>query len=41
MVNSAETFEKFIELKDIIVKSNGKTILNIPHALIPADRITA
>ncbi|MEA9604362.1 ATP-binding cassette domain-containing protein [Polynucleobacter sp. JS-JIR-II-c23] len=36
-----ENFEKFIELKDIIVKSNGRTILNIPHALIPADRITA
>ena len=41
MVNAMETFEKFIELKDIIVKSNGRTILNIPHALIPADRITA
>ncbi|MBU3624845.1 ATP-binding cassette domain-containing protein [Polynucleobacter sp. JS-Safj-400b-B2] len=41
MVNSAETFEKFIELKDIIVKSNGRAILNIPHAIIPADRITA
>ena len=41
MVNAMENFEKFIELKDIIVKSNGRTILNIPHALIPADRITA
>ncbi|MBU3617009.1 ATP-binding cassette domain-containing protein [Polynucleobacter sp. JS-Polo-80-F4] len=41
MVNSVETFEKFIELKDIVVKSNGRTILNIPHAIIPADRITA
>ena len=41
MVNSVENFEKFIELKDIIVKSNGRTILNIPHAIIPADRITA
>ena len=41
MVNAMETFEKFIELKDIIVKSNGRTILSIPHALIPADRITA
>ncbi len=41
MVNAAENFEKFIELKDIIVRSNGKTILDIPHALIPADRITA
>jgi tungstate transport system ATP-binding protein len=41
MVNTADNFEKFIELKDIIVKSNGRTILNIPHAIIPADRITA
>ena len=41
MVNTAEHFEKFIELKDIVVKSNNRTILNIPHAIIPADRITA
>jgi tungstate transport system ATP-binding protein len=41
MVDTMENFEKFIELTDIIVKSNGRTILNIPHALIPADRITA
>ena len=41
MVNAMENFEKFIELKDIIVKSNSRIILNIPHALIPADRITA
>ena len=41
MVNTSHEFEKFIELKDIIVKSNGRTILNIPHAVIPADRITA
>ena len=41
MVDTADNFEKFIELKDIIVKSNGRTILNIPHAIIPADRITA
>ena len=41
MVNMHETFEKFIELKDINVKSNGRTILNIAHAIIPADRITA
>ena len=40
MVNTSFDFEKYIELKDIIVKSNGKTILNIPHAIIPADRIT-
>ena len=41
MVNVTHDFEKFIELKDIIVKSNGRIILNIPHAIIPADRITA
>ena len=41
MVNTTEDFEKFIELKDVIVRSNGRTILNIPHAIIPADRITA
>jgi tungstate transport system ATP-binding protein len=41
MVNTTPEFEKFIELKDIIVKSNGRNILNIPHAIIPADRITA
>jgi len=41
MVNAEHGFEKFIELKDIIVKSNGRTILNIPFAIIPADRITA
>jgi len=40
-IESEEKFEKFIELKDIIVMSNGRTILNIPHAIIPADRITA
>lgn len=41
MVNLTEQFERFIELKDLTVKSNGRTILNIPHAIIPADRITA
>ena len=41
MVNVSEQFEKFIELKNITVVSNGRTILNIPHAIIPADRITA
>ena len=40
-VETAESFEKFIELTNIIVKSNGRTILNIPHAIIPANRITA
>jgi tungstate transport system ATP-binding protein len=41
MVNVTEQFERFIELRDITVKSNGRVILNIPHAIIPADRITA
>ena len=45
MVNSSnnvqEQFSKFIELKNITVQSHGKTILNIPHAIIPADCITA
>ena len=41
MDNTNEQFEKFIELKDITVKSNGRIILSIQHAIIPADRITA
>ena len=41
MVNMTEQFERFIELRDITVKSNGRVILNIQHAIIPADRITA
>jgi tungstate transport system ATP-binding protein len=41
MVNMTEQFERFIELRDITVKSNGRIILNIQHAIIPADRITA
>ena len=41
MVDPQEQFIRFIELKDITVKSNGRTILNIPHAIIPTDRITA
>ena len=41
MVNHKEQFGRFIELKDITVARNGRTILNIPHSLIPADRITA
>jgi tungstate transport system ATP-binding protein len=41
MDKSIEQFDKFIELKNVIVKSNNKIILNIPHAIIPADRITA
>jgi len=41
MVDVAKQFERFIELRDITVKSNGRIILNIEHAIIPADRITA
>ena len=41
MVNKNEQFERFIELNEITVVRDGRTILNIPHALIPADRITA
>ena len=41
MVNIHEQFERFVKLKDITVARNGRTILNIPHALIPTDRITA
>jgi tungstate transport system ATP-binding protein len=41
MDNVSPEFAKYIELKDITVKSNGRTILNIAHAIIPADRITA
>ncbi len=41
MVNLSEQFQQYIELQDIIVKSDGRIILDIPHALIPADRICA
>ncbi len=41
MVDQTEQFTKFIEINQVIVKSNGRTILNIPHAIIPADRICA
>ncbi|HQT42087.1 MAG TPA: ATP-binding cassette domain-containing protein, partial [Polynucleobacter sp.] len=41
MDRTQNPFSKFIELKDVIVNSNGRTILNIPHAIIPADRICA
>jgi len=36
-----EEFNQFIELKNVIVKSDGRIILDIPHALIPTDRICA
>lgn len=41
MVNSANQLTKFIELKNITVVSNGRTILNIPHTIIPTNQITA
>ena len=41
MADTSEKFQKFIELRDIKVKSNDRIILDIPHAIIPADRITA
>jgi tungstate transport system ATP-binding protein len=41
MVNSPEQFKQSIELKGVIVKSDGRIILDIPHAVIPADRICA
>ncbi|CAM3604415.1 ATP-binding cassette domain-containing protein [Polynucleobacter brandtiae] len=41
MVNPVEAFDRFVELKNIIVKSDGRIILNIPHAIIPTDRICA
>jgi tungstate transport system ATP-binding protein len=41
MVNNAQRFEQQIELRNVLVKSNGRTILNIPHAIIPANQITA
>ena len=41
MVNSSAEFKRFIELKEVIVKSDGRIILSIPHAVIPADRICA
>jgi len=41
MVNQSEQFKQFIEFKGVIVKSDGRIILDIPHAVIPADRICA
>jgi tungstate transport system ATP-binding protein len=41
MANTVEAFDRFVELKNIIVKSDGRIILNIPHAIIPTDRICA
>jgi tungstate transport system ATP-binding protein len=41
MDNSSQQFKRFIELNGVIVKSDGRIILSIPHAVIPADRICA
>ena len=41
MVNQSEQFKQFIEFKGVIVKSDGRIILDIPHAVIPADRVCA
>ena len=41
MDNSSAKFKRFIELKEVIVKSDGRIILNIPYAVIPVDRICA
>ena len=41
MANTTEQFEKYIELNNVIVRSNERVILNIPHAIIPADGVTA
>jgi tungstate transport system ATP-binding protein len=41
MAESPTEFIRFIELKNVIVKSDGRTILDVPHALIPADRTCA
>jgi tungstate transport system ATP-binding protein len=41
MVNHSEQFTQCIEFKDVIVKRDGRIILDIPHAIIPTDRICA
>lgn len=41
MVNHSEQFKQFVEFKDVIVKRDGRIILDIPDAIIPADRICA
>jgi tungstate transport system ATP-binding protein len=41
MADMQVPFTRFIELSHITVISNGRTILNIPHAIIPVDRPTA
>jgi tungstate transport system ATP-binding protein len=41
MVDHSEQFKQFIEFKSVIVKRDGRIILDIPHAIIPTDRICA
>jgi tungstate transport system ATP-binding protein len=41
MVDHSEQFKQFIELKGVIVKRDGRIILDIPQAIIPTDRICA
>jgi tungstate transport system ATP-binding protein len=39
MDNMQSKYTRFIELNEVIVKSDGKVILDIPHAIIPTDHI--
>jgi tungstate transport system ATP-binding protein len=41
MASLQHPFTRFVELQDITVQGSDRLILNIPHAIIPADRITA
>jgi tungstate transport system ATP-binding protein len=41
MDKTQSPYARFIELNQVTVKSNGKVILDIPHAIIPIDRIVA
>ena len=41
MDNTQSPHARFIELSQVTVKSNGKVILDIPHAIIPTDGIVA
>jgi tungstate transport system ATP-binding protein len=41
MVSHSEQFRQFVEFKDVIVKRDGRIILDISNAVIPADRICA
>ena len=41
MDKTQSQYTRFIELTEVIVISDGKVILDIPHAIIPTDRIVA